>query len=43
MSRLLIIGCGGVAGVAISKCCQNSGEFFTDMHSKPHKKASVMR
>jgi saccharopine dehydrogenase (NAD+, L-lysine forming) len=27
MSRLLIIGCGGVAGVAISKCCQNSGEF----------------
>ena len=24
MSRLLIIGCGGVAGVAITKCCQNS-------------------
>lgn len=24
MSRLLIIGCGGVAGVAIHKCCQNS-------------------
>ena len=24
MARLLIIGCGGVASVAISKCCQNS-------------------
>ena len=22
MSRVLIIGCGGVASVAISKCCQ---------------------
>ena len=28
MSRLLIIGCGGVAQVAIRKCCQNS-EVFT--------------
>ncbi|MDD6678440.1 MAG: saccharopine dehydrogenase family protein [Firmicutes bacterium] len=27
MSRLLIIGCGGVAGVAIAKCCQNSQVF----------------
>lgn len=27
MSRLLIIGCGGVAQVAIKKCCQNSGVF----------------
>ncbi len=27
MSRLLIIGCGGVAGVAINKCCQNSEVF----------------
>ena len=27
MSRLLIIGCGGVAGVAIHKCCQNSEVF----------------
>lgn len=27
MSRLLIIGCGGVAGVAIHKCCQNSDVF----------------
>lgn len=30
MARLLIIGCGGVAGVAIAKCCQNS-EVFTDI------------
>ena len=27
MSRLLIIGCGGVASVAIRKCCQNSQVF----------------
>lgn len=27
MARLLIIGCGGVASVAIHKCCQNSGVF----------------
>lgn len=27
MGRALIIGCGGVAGVAIHKCCQNSGVF----------------
>ena len=27
MSRLLIIGCGGVAQVAITKCCQNSEVF----------------
>lgn len=27
MSRLLIIGCGGVASVAIHKCCQNSSVF----------------
>ena len=24
MGRVLIIGCGGVASVAIHKCCQNS-------------------
>ena len=30
MSKLLIIGCGGVAQVAIKKCCQNS-EVFTDI------------
>ena len=30
MSRLLIIGCGGIAQVAIKKCCQNS-EIFTEI------------
>lgn len=30
MSRVLIIGCGGVASVAVHKCCQNS-EVFTDI------------
>ncbi len=30
MGRLLIIGCGGVAGVAIHKCCQNS-DVFTEI------------
>ena len=30
MSRLLVIGCGGVAQVAISKCCQNS-KVFTEL------------
>ncbi|MBO5227457.1 MAG: saccharopine dehydrogenase NADP-binding domain-containing protein, partial [Lachnospiraceae bacterium] len=27
MSRLLVIGCGGVASVAIQKCCQNDKVF----------------
>ena len=27
MSKLLVIGCGGVAAVAIHKCCENSGVF----------------
>lgn len=27
MAKLMIIGCGGVASVAISKCCQNSDVF----------------
>ncbi len=27
MARVLIIGCGGVASVAIHKCCQNSEVF----------------
>lgn len=31
MSRLLIIGCGGVAQVAIRKCCQNSEVFIEIM------------
>lgn len=30
MSKLLVIGCGGVAGVAIAKCCQNS-QVFTEL------------
>ena len=30
MSRLLILGCGGVASVAVHKCCQNS-EVFTEI------------
>ena len=31
MGRALIIGCGGVAGVVIHKCCQNSDEFSESM------------
>ena len=27
MSKVLIIGCGGVASVAIQKCCQNDAVF----------------
>ena len=27
MSKVLVIGCGGVAGVAIQKCCQHSDIF----------------
>ena len=30
MSKVLIIGCGGVASVAIHKCCQVP-EVFTEM------------
>ena len=30
MSKVLVIGCGGVAGVAISKCCQVS-DVFTEL------------
>ena len=30
MSKLLVIGCGGVASVAIQKCCQNS-RVFTEL------------
>ena len=38
MSRLLIIGCGGVARVAICKCCQNS-DVFTDIMIASRTKA----
>ena len=30
MSRVLVIGCGGVASVAIQKCCQVS-DIFTEL------------
>ena len=30
MSRVLVIGCGGVASVAIRKCCQVN-EVFTEI------------
>ena len=30
MSKLLVIGCGGVASVAIQKCCRNS-KVFTEL------------
>ena len=30
MSKVLVIGCGGVASVAIQKCCQVS-EVFTEL------------
>ena len=30
MGKCMIIGCGGVASVAIHKCCQNS-EIFTEI------------
>ena len=37
MSRLLVIGCGGVASVAVHKCCQNSEVFTEIMHRQPYK------
>ena len=44
MSRLLIIGCGGVASVAISKCCQNSDVFEEIMiASRTVKKCEDMK
>ena len=30
MNRVLVIGCGGVASVAIQKCCQ-ADEIFTEL------------
>ena len=44
MARLLIIGCGGVASVAISKCCQNSDVFEEIMiASRTVKKCEDMK
>lgn len=40
MSRALIIGAGGVAGVVIHKCCQNS-EVFTDICIRQQNKVKV--
>ena len=44
MGRLLIIGCGGVAGVAIHKCCQNrTARRFQRSASPAEQKQNVMR
>ena len=43
MGRALIIGCGGVAGVVIHKCCQNSDVFDGDHASRPAPRASATR
>ena len=41
MSRLLVIGCGGVASVAIRKCCQNSDVFYRDYDRKAGQKEKM--
>ena len=43
MSKVLVIGCGGVASVAISKCCQVSDVFHRAVHRQPHQSPSAMR
>lgn len=42
MSRVLVIGCGGVATVAIHKCCQAS-EVFTELCIASRTKAKCDR
>ena len=44
MSKVLVIGCGGVASVAISKCCQVS-EVFTELciASRTKSKCDALR
>ena len=44
MSRLMVIGCGGVASVAIAKCCQNS-DVFTEIMiaSRTKSKCDAMK
>ena len=42
MSKVLIIGCGGVASVAIHKCCQVP-EVFTDICIASRTKAKCDR
>ena len=44
MGRVLIIGCGGVASVAIQKCCQNSAVFEEIMiASRTKEKCDALR
>ncbi len=44
MGKALIIGCGGVAGVTIHKCCQNSGVFEEIMiASRTKSKCDALR
>ena len=42
MGKALIIGCGGVASVAIHKCCQNS-EAFEEICIASRTKSNAMR
>ena len=37
MSKVLVIGCGGVASVAISKCCQVSADVLPELHCQPYQ------
>ncbi len=37
MSRVLVIGCGGVASVAIQKCCQADDCIHRTVYRKPYK------
>ena len=41
MSRVLVIGCGGVASVAIQKCCQ-ADEVFTELVLQAVQRKNVM-
>ena len=41
MSRVLVIGCGGVASVAIQKCCQ-ADTVFTELCIASRTKKNVM-
>ena len=40
MSKVLLIGCGGVANVAIRKCCQ-CDDLFTDICIASRTKSTV--
>ena len=41
MGKALIIGAGGVAGVAIHKCCQNSDVFTDFVQTAQHHNAEL--